>query len=797
MKLLLLTLLAAWYVFMATVAGAADLAQGFAAPPASARPWVYWMWLRVDSTPEAIRQDLEAMHAKGIEGVILYDSGAGTEVQGKSKMIIRGKGYVVVSTGDFRGARMSGIPSAAILAWGDRQRQLFRIAAKEAGRLGIRLCLAVGLAGTSGFIPIEYGQQVLVWSEINLNGPQRFDGVLPAPYVPGKKNTPYHGHEIAVLALPNKPGVSPANVVDLSAKMDAAGHLLWDAPRGAWSILRLAYVPTGAANAWGYFTDGMSAEALDRTWEVTIGQLLKEMTPEERKGLVAIEDDSWEAGVTTWTAKYPAEFKRLREYDLIPWLPVLAGRKMGRPGEAEAVRRDFRRTIADLVAKNHYSHLQELAHRNGLVLYSEPSGPNTAQLDLMLNCKDVDFAMGEFWYPSPHRSTPAQRFLLRNAASANHIYGKPLTACESLTSIGPCWEETFFDMKNTVDQAFCDGCNMTVIHNYSHSPSVAAKPGYAYFAGTHYNRNVTWWDQTPAFNAYLGRCSFLLQQGLFVADALYYHGDAIGQLEPMKTRPALPADGYDHDNCNLDALLTRVSVKDGRLVLPDGMSYSILVLPDDSPLAPEALDKIVELVEKGATVVGPRPRGMAGFPVTGKRKLKFDAAVSRLWGSGKIPTGQPLDVLRAMHISPQLEYTGLSAGGELDWIHRRETRAAGSGDVDIFFIASRWDPNEKVNCVFRVCRKQPELWDPVTGEIRDAVAFRQENGRTVVPLEFNPRQSVFVVFRKPIPADAAGYAVFNTTARGKLGKRPKMTVFTVISHAAEPAFLAVSGDMAL
>ena len=200
----------------------------------------------------------------------------------------------------------------------------------------------------------------------------------------------------------------------------------------------------------------------------------------------------------------------------------------------------------------------------------------------MKDCSGVDIAMGEYWHPSVHRPTPPRRFMLRAAASANHLYGKRLTPCESLTSVGPFWEESFFDLKNTADQAFCDGCNLTVIHNWSHSPSVTAKPGYAYFAGTLYSRNTTWWEQTPAFNAYLGRCSFLLQQGLFVADALYYRGDAIGQGEQMKPRPALPAEGYDHDNCNLDALLTRVSVKDGRLVLPDGMSYRILVLPNNS-----------------------------------------------------------------------------------------------------------------------------------------------------------------------------------------------------------------------
>ncbi len=382
-----------------------------------------------------------------------------------------------------------------------------------------------------------------------------------------------------MLAVPDRNEFSPDDVIDLSQKTDANGRLHWDVPAGDWKILRFGYTPTGKKNSWGLFTDGMSAEALDKTWEATIGPVLKEMTPAERRGLYGIEDDSWEAGETTWTRRFPEEFKKLRGYDLIRWLPALAGKTMG-GGASLGVRRDFYRTIADLVAQNHYAHLGEIARQNGLVSFSEPAGPNTHQLDLMKNCAGVDVAMAEFWMPSVHRPTPRQRFLLRNTASANHIYGKPLTPCESFTSVGPFWEESFFDLKNTADQAFCDGCNLNVIHNWSQSPSLTAWPGYAYFAGTLFSRTTTWWEESPAFLTYLARCSFLLQQGHFVADTLYYRGDDIGPVEPMKTRPALPAEGYDHDNCNLDVLLNRVEVKDGRLVLLDGMNYRIMVLPD-------------------------------------------------------------------------------------------------------------------------------------------------------------------------------------------------------------------------
>jgi hypothetical protein len=318
-------------------------------------------------------------------------------------------------------------------------------------------------------------------------------------------------------------------------------------------------------------------------------------------------------------------------------------------------------------------------------------------------------------------------------------------------------------MKNTGDQAFCDGANLDVFHNFSQSLSVSAKPGYVYFAGTHYSRNVTWWEQTPAFNAYIGRCSYMLQQGLFVADVLYYVGDGIGHGEAMKTEPALPAVGYDHDNCNLDALLTRASVKNGRIVMPDGMSYKMLVLPNRSKMAPEALEKIAALVDAGAIVVGPRPEGIAGFSVVSNQKAKFDKLLARLWAektegskSGHVIADKtPAEVLKSLHVTPDIEYSGLSKMGNIDWIHRK------AGNTDIYFIASRWDPKEKIDFTFRVSGKQPEIWDPVTGVTHNITAFKQANGRTTIPLEFNPRESMFIVFSKPIASSAKGTTLSN------------------------------------
>jgi hypothetical protein len=751
-------------------ASASDLDEQFHNPPPDVRPWVFWMWLRADTTPAAITKDLEEMKAKGIPGFILYDAGAGVLLHADSKMVLDGKAYRSVRTDDFKGATSTPIPTGPLPTWSPRWRELIRFVAKEAARLHLEFCLTDGLASTSGSIDEADGQQKLIWSETKVAGPMVVDALLPLET--GKASQLSSHRDVSVLAVPDTPDFGPGRVVDLSAKMDAAGHLHWDAPAGAWKVLRFSQTPTHARNFWGLFTDGMSAEALDKTWEVTMAPLLREMTPEERAGLRGIEDDSWEAGDMTWTGRFAAEFQRRRGYDLVPWLPVLAGVKMGDPADAAGVWRDYRLTISDLVADNHYAHLRQLAHQNGLTLYSEAAGPHPTQQDLLKNCGQVDIAMAEFWMPSPHRPTPQTRFLLRDAASANHIYGKPVTMCESFTSAGPFWEETFFSMKATADQAFCDGLNRVCFHNFSHSPSLDAKPGYVYFAGTLYGRNVTWWDQTPAFNTYLARCSELLQQGKFVADALFYHGDGIGQLEQMKTVPATLGEGYDHDNVNTDVLLTRANVRDGRIVLSDGMNYRVLVLPENTPMAPAVLAKISALVEAGATVVGPRPSGFAGLPLHPEDRPKFDSLVARLWGktdaravtenrvgAGRVVWGPSVrEVLQSMGAGPDFEQTGVSPAGTIDWIHRT------AGGAEIYYVASRWEPAEKVACTFRVSGKQPELWNPVTGEIRDARAFRQEGGRTTVPLEFDPCGSVFVVFRKDIKPDAQGLAATNYPA---------------------------------
>ena len=745
-----------------------NIENDFKDPPAQARPWVFWMWLRTPTPFESITRDLEEMKAKGITGCILYDAGAGTEIQSRSKMEPGDKQWLNVPTSDYQGAKV--IPLPKMDSWSPEWRRDIRFAAREAGRLGIYFCLSVGLSGTSGNISEQYGQQKLGWTQCSVTGPLSYDGTLALPTVDGSARRsndarlPYH-RDLALLAMPDQKTIKPTDIIDLTSRMDSAGHFHWDVPPGKWKIVRFSQVATRFSNAWGYYTDHLSTKALDETWKATMGVLLKEMTPEERKGLSAIEDDSWEAGQATWTETLPEEFEKRRGYDLMPWLPVLMGQTVDDSISSNRILRDYKLTVSDLIADNHYKHLAEIAHDNGLQCYSEAAGPHLRQADLLKNGRGVDVDMGEFWMPSPHRPTVDARFLLRDAATTNHIYGKPITLCEGFTSVGPHWEETPFLMKQVADQAFCDGANKMSIHAFSHSPWPDAKPGAVYFAGTHYDRNITWWDETPAFNTYLARCSYMLQRGKFAADVALYQGDGIGRSMPRKvTIPGL-GEGYDYDRCNSDVILNRMSVKNGRIVLPDGMTYRLLVLPRDEPMDLNVLKKIASLAKAGATIVGPQPAGMANRPLHPQDEETFKQLVHRLWpqkngeagvGKGRVFSDKTArEVLQEENVLADFTYSGLSPQGEVDWIHRTED------DAEIYYVASRWFAPEKISCSFRVSGRQPELWDPVTGSMRPATAFRQEKGRTIIPLEFGPCGSVFVVFRKPISPAASGTSTSN------------------------------------
>jgi hypothetical protein len=602
-------------------------------------------------------------------------------------------------------------------------------------------------------------------------------------------------------ATPGEEDCKSKQVIDLTKQRDASGRLTWDVPEGRWTVLRFGYTLLGArtkcttAGAEGYEVDYLSTEAMDLHFAETAEKLIADAGPLAGKTFKYVHDDSYEVAgpgriqQLTWTPGFREEFRKRRGYDLLPFLPVFARRIVDSREVSNRFLWDYRRTLGDLFADHHYRRMHELAWKYGLGTHPECGGPDWPHIDALLNEGISEIPMGEFWKRGKEFDGAAwwRKFYstcdtVKQAATATHIYGKPICQAEAYTSMGPNWEEDFFEMKDIGDLAFCAGLTRQVLCYYTHQPRLDAKPGNQWEgAGTHFDRNVTWWDQIDAWLAYLTRCQYLLQQGLFVADLCYFYGEDVPNYVPAKTamRPPLPK-GYDCDTVNADVLLNRLSAKDGRLVLPDGMSYRLLVLPERRMISPPILRKIAQLVEAGATAIGPRPErapGLTNYPECDEEVKRL---AERLWGNvdgqnvkerkvgkGRIVWGRSLqEILAGDGIPPDFEYHAAAKDANLDFIHRTSKTA------EIYFVSNQLNRPEAVECWFRVTGKQPEIWDAVTSERWDATDFRQEGGRTSVPLEFAPRQSWFVVFRRP--------------AKEPKNKRPNFPVLTQIAELAGP-----------
>ncbi len=569
-------------------------------------------------------------------------------------------------------------------------------------------------------------------------------------------------------AVPNESVIRSAEVVDVTPYVDRQGRLRWDAPEGIWKILRLGYTLSGSrvstsSEGWsGWAIDYLDPAAFDAYWRDVVQPLMDVARPYVGRSLRFLHTDSWELGPINWTPSLPREFARLRGYPMAPYLPALAGYVVEDRETSNRFLNDFRRTLGDLIADGKYATFRRRAHELGLGIHPESGGPHAAPIDALLCLGRNDIAMGEFWARSAtHRTRDEERLFTKQAASAAHIYGKRVVLAESFTSIGPQWEEDPRSLKPVFDQVACEGLNQVMLHTYDCSPDEMGEPGQAYFAGTHVNRHVTWWHQAGPFFDYLNRCQFMLQQGLPVSDVLYFYGENVPSFVRLKSDdPAGVLPGYDYDVTNAEALIERTTVRDGRIVLPEGTTYRVLVLPPQESYGLAALERVASLVRTGATVVGrqpTRPMGLSGSAAEGD---KFRSLAAALWkdkaSGGTIRDIRARDALGGAGVGP--DFTATHSGADvprIDFIHRRTT------DADIYFVVNRLDRWQDADCSFRIAARQPELWDPVSGEVRDAGAFRQTAGRTLVPLRFPPNGSLFVVFRRATSPSAQGPREFN------------------------------------
>jgi len=549
--------------------------------------------------------------------------------------------------------------------------------------------------------------------------------------------------------------------IDLTDKLDADGRLHWDAPAGAWTIVRLGHTSTGKMNhpatpgGVGLECDKLSKEAVEKHFDGMLGKLIADVGPLAGKALAATHIDSWEVGTQNWTPEFRAEFQKRRGYDPMPYVPAMIGVPVGGTEVSERFLWDVRRTLADLIADNYVGHLRELAHYHGMELSIEAYG--NGNFDNLQCAARADIPMAEFWAGHPEQAERGKQ-----PASVAHQLGESIVGAEAFTAAPEFgkWQNHPASLKTLGDAAFCSGINRFVFHRWAMQPWLDRWPGMTFGPhGIHFERTVTWFEQSRAWLAYLARCQFMLQQGNAVADLCYLQSEHAPSGLPGSAalEPPVPP-GRDYDGCSAE-MLQKMSVSDGRLVLPSGMSYRLLVLPETRFMTPGLLRKIRDLVRAGAHVVGTRPEkspSLENFPACDD---EVRALADELWGAkaeassgpdgrtvgeGRVYWGVPLEkILVSMDSLPDVEWVPASDAKGLAWIHRR------TADAEIYFVANSLDHPVAADAIFRVSDKLPELWHPDTGEIEPlAVWQKTSDGRTRVPLRLEPTGSLFVVFRK-------------------------------------------------
>lgn len=569
--------------------------------------------------------------------------------------------------------------------------------------------------------------------------------------------------------LPAEAFIDQSHLVDLTAQTDSSGALSWEVPAGGWTVLRLGYAPIGTLNrpatpgGVGLESDKLSRQATLTHFNGYLAKLIADAGPATGPVLSGVHIDSWEVKYQNWTPHFPAEFQKRRGYDLRRYLPTMTGRFITRPEISERFLWDIRRTVADLLADNYASCLAELVHAHGLKLsvqgYTSLGG---GPFDDLVYGGRADVPMTEFWFTS---SDPTE-LDLHPMASAAHAYGRPIVAAEAFTSmpIFAAWREHPFALKPLGDAAFCEGVNHFAIHRYAHQPWPNRRPGMTMGPwGLHYERTQTWWEQSRAWHEYLTRCQFLLQQGLFAGDLCYLSPEGAYATPPPRRsmNPPVPA-GYDYDLAPPEVVLERMSVQARRLVLPDGMSYAALILPDTDLMTPRLLRRIKEFVAAGATVIGPRPvrsPSLTDYPQCDRAVTEL---ASELWGQcdgktvtrnrhgqGTVIWGEPLpEVLKAAGLGPDFQTLTTIEGSPLRWIHRQVDGA------DIYFVANANPRPVQVECQFRVAGKTPEFWYPDDGHIEQPGVWKATSAATIVPLKLDTGGSIFVVFSTNATAPA-------------------------------------------
>ena len=727
--------------------------EEFKNPAKVYRPLALWTWLNGYVDSDKLVYELEEMKDKGMRGALIWDIGS---LADPDKMIPEGPAFL-----------------------GPQSLEYVSLALKTAGKLGLDLGMVAASSWNAGgewITKKDASKQILCTRQI-ISGPGKRTLSISTPET---RRGPVETFSlIASMALPYSGSKIIEQGFETAIRLDELTRdkntIEWDVPAGDWEVFSFFSCNTGqnlvcpSPNSNGLVIDHLSRIATRNHFDSMLTRLSSISSPDNHLKILML--DSYEVRrMKDWSPGFIDEFTRRYRYDPVPYLPLLLGYQYKDSVVAERFRGDYSRLVSDLMIENHFGQSVEIAEKHGIQMLSEAGHGGSPRVDPLKALGHSHIPMGEFWN--------RQRFwVTKEAASAAHIYGLNLVAAESLTGWNN-WQHGPADFKQLIDIAFCAGLNQVVFHTFAHNPEIAGRPGFTYHAGEHINVNTTWWDMARPFMDYIGRCSYMLRQGLFVADACLYYGDQAPNLVPSKRidpnikpsfddtqclhcgqpKPVNPGSvpGYDYDYMNAEIITTALRVENGRLRLPSGQSYRLLLLPDKEAISLEVLRSLEKLVFDGAIVLGRRPirtTSLENYPNCDQEvktiadKLWGDCngtdILSNSYGKGMIYWGKTLEeVLGDLNVNQDFAVQGIdNFDMHIDYIHRQ------TPTEDIYFISNSHESSERFSVVFRVdTKRKPEIWDPKTGLIQRRVDYSVVENGIQVELDMDGLGSRFVVF---------------------------------------------------
>lgn len=736
----------------------------FSNPPEEAKPRGYWIWAHGNFDYRTIKSELKAFKEMGLGGADIFDMGISDP-------------YDVIPPGNrFMGeAMLDGIAFAL----------------REAKKLGLEMGLSVSNgwnAGGDWTRADEKIMRLLFWQD-TLHGPTAISEI-GFPDVPTTFKKPYGEYalfpqfgtdgfpefyqDVALFAYPlsdDSASADPDKVLYFDADRIEGNRIEFDLPPGRWILTRAVVTPLGqkmwvrSDHSNGFIMDHYSRKATKNHFEYIIDKLEKRVGGLGASALERLYLASFEAeDYIIWSPELKQVFFAQHGYEIDPYMPVFAGQKIVDEATTERFLHDYRSTVSEMFVNNHYRQASEICRAHGILLASESGGPGVplhyVPTEDLKALGAVDIMRGEFWnMPQRWDDKNGNNLLqvVKNIGSAAHIYGRKVVEMEAFTSQRKHWRESPFELKPLADRAFCEGMTRVVYHTMPHSPPEAGVPGWSYQAGTHIHPKMTWWPMSRPFHQYLARCSALLMQGRFVADVAYYYGSEIPNFALAKhVRPDL-GPGYDYDDLNTEVLLRIEEVDNGRIRLPGGMEYEVLVLPDTEKMELEVLQKIEELLRKGATILGPKPTRVYGLSQYREKertlhqladqiwgKAKNPEKVDRPYGQGRIVSGKTVrEVLWSKGIAPDVQYQGQAEDPVLDFLHRT------TGREEIYFIRNTGPDSISREVLFRSGDLRPQWWDPITGERQMPALYRVEEVGVRLPVRLAGYGSAFIVFKAP------------------------------------------------